>query len=178
MQAAKTKVEDGMAYTIKEGDYRQYGASAAGGGVVFTFEAEKEEDCSILLYGKDGGIRKELKVPESCCRGAIRSVFVAGLKAESLRYNYKISGTVVTDPYAKRIIGRERWRDAGRVKNEFRVCGGYSDDTFSWGRMYIRRSRAMRCSSINSTSADFRWMRESLQRSGGLLRRCAIRFPI
>ncbi len=41
-----------MAYTIKEGDYRQYGASAAGGGVVFTFEAEKEEDCSILLYGK------------------------------------------------------------------------------------------------------------------------------
>ena len=41
MQAAKTKVEDGMAYTIKEGDYRQYGASAAGGGVVFTFEAEK-----------------------------------------------------------------------------------------------------------------------------------------
>lgn len=122
-----------MAYTIKEGDYRQYGASAAGGGVVFTFEAEKEEDCSILLYGKDGGIRQELKVPESCCRGAIRSVFVAGLKAESLRYNYKISGTVVTDPYAKRIIGRERWRDAGRVKNEFRVCGGYSDDTFSWG---------------------------------------------
>ncbi|MFQ8879491.1 MAG: glycogen operon protein GlgX [Roseburia hominis] len=133
MQAAKTKVEDGMAYTIKEGDYRQYGASAAGGGVVFTFEAEKEEDCSILLYGKDGGIRQELKVPESCCRGAIRSVFVAGLKAESLRYNYKISGTVVTDPYANRIIGRERWRDAGRVKNEFRVCGGYSDDTFSWG---------------------------------------------
>ena len=122
-----------MAYTIKEGDYRQYGASAAGGGVVFTFEAEKEEDCSILLYGKDGGIRQELKVPESCCRGAIRSVFVAGLKAESLRYNYKISGTVVTDPYANRIIGRERWRDAGRVKNEFRVCGGYSDDTFSWG---------------------------------------------
>ena len=80
VQAAKTKVEDGMAYTIKEGDYRQYGASAAGGGVVFTFEAEKEEDCSILLYGKDGGIRQELKVPESCCRGAIRSVFVAGLK--------------------------------------------------------------------------------------------------
>lgn len=98
-----------MAYTIKEGDYRQYGASAAGGGVVFTFEAEKEEDCSILLYGKDGGIRQELKVPESCCRGAIRSVFVAGLKAESLRYNYKISGTVVTDPYANRITGRERW---------------------------------------------------------------------
>ena len=44
MQAAKTKVEDGMAYTIKEGDYRQYGASAADGGVVFTFEAEKEEE--------------------------------------------------------------------------------------------------------------------------------------
>ena len=122
-----------MAYTIKEGDYRQYGASAAGGGVVFTFEAEKEEDCSILLYGKDGGIRQELKVPESCCRGAIRSVFVAGLKAESLHYNYKISGKVVTDPYANRIIGRERWRDAGRVKNEFGVCGGFSDDTFSWG---------------------------------------------
>ena len=110
-----------MAYTIKEGDYRQYGASAAGGGVVFTFEAEKEEDCSILLYGKDGGIRQELKVPESCCRGAIRSVFVAGLKAESLRYNYKISGTVVTDPYANRIIGRERWIPYKHFKSSIHI---------------------------------------------------------
>ena len=167
-----------MAYTIKEGDYRQYGASAAGGGVVFTFEAEKEEDCSILLYGKDGGIRKELKVPESCCRGAIRSVFVAGLKAESLRYNYKISGTVVTDPYAKRIIGRERWRDAGRVKNEFRVCGGYSDDTFSWGTdvhpEIPRHEMFLYKLNIRGFSMDA----GILQRSGGLLRGCAIRFPI
>ena len=165
-----------MAYTIKEGDYRQYGASAAGGGVVFTFEAEKEEDCSILLYGKDGGIRQELKVPESCCRGAIRSVFVAGLKAESLRYNYKISGTVVTDPYANRIIG------VGETQGALRMSSGSAVvirmTLFRGGRMYIRRSRAMRCSSISSTSADFRWMRESLQRSGELLRRCAIRFPI
>jgi len=54
VQAAKTKVEDGMAYTIKEGDYRQYGASAAGGGVVFTFEAEKEEDCKKRTCNNPG----------------------------------------------------------------------------------------------------------------------------
>ena len=38
---AITKVDDSMRYTLKEGNYRQYGMQVNGEGVIFTFEAEK-----------------------------------------------------------------------------------------------------------------------------------------
>ena len=75
---------------------------------------QKGKDCSILLYGKDGGIRQELKVPKlqrsdpvSLCRGGLR---------QSLRYNYKISGTVVTDPHKTH---QALERALGATQNEF-----------------------------------------------------------
>lgn len=75
--------------------------------MIFTFEGEKEENCSILFYGKKAEPVCKILVPEEYCRGSVRSVAVTGKLWKNLRYNYEINGKIITDTYATRIIGRE-----------------------------------------------------------------------
>lgn len=121
-----------MAYKIREGNYERCGVQAVPEGMIFTFKAEKEENCAILLYAKNGDLKEHIPVPSRFCRGAIRSVCVLGLSEHSLRYNYEISGRVVTDLHARRIIGRECWNDPKRRAGQMQVCGGYSNTRFDW----------------------------------------------
>ena len=100
-----------MRHKIKEGDYAVFGAAIVGEGIIFTFEAEKEDDCRILFYGRDQKVKDAVAVPQEFVKGGVRSVLVEGKTAGRLRYNYEINGEVFTDPYASRIIGRERWND-------------------------------------------------------------------
>lgn len=122
-----------MGYTIKEGNYQSYGVQIKKDGIVFTFEAEKEDACRILFYGKMQEVIAEIEVPAQYCRGAIRSVCVMGMSPRHLRYNYEINGTVITDPYANRIVGREKWNDVGREAVDYQVCGGCEAAEFDWG---------------------------------------------
>lgn len=121
-----------MGYTIKEGDYEQYGVQMKNGGVIFTFEAEKEDECAVLLYDKEHKVTDEVTVPDRYCRGAIRSICIEGLRTLHLKYNYKINGQVVIDPYANRIVGRERWNDSNRAKVSWQICGGCGAGKFDW----------------------------------------------
>ena len=41
-----------MDYAIREGNYEKLGVQKKDDAVIFTFEGEKEENCSILFYGK------------------------------------------------------------------------------------------------------------------------------
>ncbi len=121
-----------MADKIKEGNYERYGVQITAEGIVFTFEAEKEEECAILLYGSRGELRERIPVPDRFCRGAVRSICVHGLTERHLRYSYEISGRVVTDPYANRIYGRERWNDPLRHSGKRTICGGHTSAPFDW----------------------------------------------
>lgn len=126
-----------MGYTIKEGNYEKYGVQVKQNEIHFTFEAEKEEKCRILFYGKNQEIVEAIPVPERYCRGAIRSVCIQGMTARELKYNFEINGKVVTDPYANRIIGREKWNDLSREASSYQICGGYADTSFDWGEDYL-----------------------------------------
>lgn len=122
-----------MSYTVKEGNYKEYGVQTIGNDMVFTFEAEKEDECKVLFYGKKQELVAEVPVPERYCRGAIRSICIGGIAKGKLKYNYEINGKVVTDPYANRIVGREKWNDPGRETEDYQIYGGYADRTFDWG---------------------------------------------
>ena len=121
-----------MGYTIREGNYERYGVQVNRDGIIFTFEAEKEEICKILFYDKEQQVTGEIVVPKEYCRGAIRSVCVTGVSEKSLRYNYEIDGKVVTDPYANKIVGREKWNDDRRERCKYQVCGGHATEEFDW----------------------------------------------
>lgn len=121
-----------MGYTISEGNYERYGVQVNSEGIIFTFEAEKEAECKILLYGKNLNDAGMLEVPAQYCRGAVRSVCIRGLLTKNLRYNYQINQKIVTDPYANRIVGRENWNDPKREAVSYRICGGYVPADFDW----------------------------------------------
>lgn len=121
-----------MSYTMREGNYACYGVQVQNDSIIFTFEAEKEDKCKIIFYGKNQEITDTVEVPAKYCRGAIRSVRITGKSIRHLRYNYEINGEIVTDPYANRIIGRERWADKRREECRYRICGGYTPSEFDW----------------------------------------------
>lgn len=127
------KVVDSMAYTLKEGNYEKLGVQIKGDAIIFTFEGEKEDDCSILLYGKNHELLETLKVPKEYCMGSVRSVSVTGISTKHLMYNYEINGKVMTDVYAERIVGREKWNDGTRADHDYMIYGGYEPQEFSWG---------------------------------------------
>lgn len=118
--------------TTREGNYAGYGVQVQQDGIIFTFEAEKEDDCKIIFYGKNQEILEKTDVPKQYIRGAVRSVCIKGKSAKNLRYNYEINGQVVVDPYATRIYGRERWRNPKRQACAYQVCGGYASADFDW----------------------------------------------
>ncbi|MDD6058445.1 MAG: alpha-amylase family glycosyl hydrolase [Clostridiales bacterium] len=116
----------------KEGNYQKFGVQIENGTVIFTFEAEKEDNCAILFYGKDKKQIKRMEVPGEYCIGSVRSVGISGISAEQIIYNYEINGKVMTDAYAERIIGREKWNDAGREQENYAIYGGYQAKDFDW----------------------------------------------
>lgn len=126
-----------MAEQVREGNYSSFGASSFAGGVCFTFEGEKDSDCAIRLYEKrkkvdQPGAYHDIPVPKEYCIGAVRSVRIDGLNAALYDYNYVIDGNVVVDPYARRIVGREKWGDYSRRETHYEVRSGFDFSEFDW----------------------------------------------
>lgn len=121
-----------MEYTLREGNYEKLGAHCEKGAVTFTFEGEKEDTCAILLYNKALDLAERIPVPQEYCIGAIRSVCVSGIDKKDLVYNYERNGTIVTDPYATKIIGREIWNDSARSEKNYALYAGMTMEHFKW----------------------------------------------
>lgn len=126
-----------MAEQLREGTYNGFGASRQADGICFTFEGAKESDCAIRLYDKRAkkGVKpayRDIPVPADYCIGAVRSVCILGLDERRYDYNYVIDGNVVVDPYARRIIGREKWANPDRRENDYEVRSGFDFCTYEW----------------------------------------------
>lgn len=137
-----------MAEQLREGNYSRFGASRLVDGICFTFEGDKDSDCAIRLYEKSKhkdmscGYR-DIPVPKEFCIGAVRSVCIVGMDAARFDYNYVIDKKVVVDPYARRIIGREKWGDYSRRDVRYEVRSGFDFSEFDW--------RGDRCPEIPGT---------------------------
>ena len=125
-----------MEYTIKEGNYKNFGACKEGSGITFTFAGEKEDDCRLIFYDDKNNVIRRIEIPADYCMGSVRSVHISGITEKYVRYNYEINGEIRQDAYAEKIIGREKWNDEGRGKYEFQICCGIEDSgkgvTFDW----------------------------------------------
>ena len=116
-----------MNYTVTEGNYLRFGLQSVKDGVIFTFAGEKEDVCAVILYDRSLKVAGRVEAPAAFCRGAVRSVYIHGLKADHLLYNYEINGETVPDPYASKIAGREKWDDERRAECDFLVCGSFEE---------------------------------------------------
>ena len=130
MKTDKKGGKERMAEQLREGNYSRFGASRLADGICFTFEGEKDSDCAIRLYEKRKNkdmpcVYRDIPVPKEFCIGAVRSVCVTGLDTAQYDYNYVIDRKVVVDPYARRIIGREKWADYSRRDVHYEVRSGF-----------------------------------------------------
>ena len=126
-----------MAEQLREGNYSRFGASRLAEGICFTFEGEKDSDCAVRLYDKRKHTDmtdsyRDIPAPKEFCIGAVRSVCVDGLDVSQCDYNYVIDGKVVVDPYARRIIGREKWGDYSRKETHYEVRSGFDFSEYDW----------------------------------------------
>ena len=121
-----------MDLRVKEGDYLILGTAIAKNQITFTFEAEKEDVCRIILISKETQQREYVPVPEKYSLGSLRSVTVIGVNPQEYQYLYEINGVEQIDPYARVITGREVWNDAEREVNGKILCGGFLTDKFAW----------------------------------------------
>ena len=122
-----------MSLVVKEGNYLTLGAKIVKNQMIFTFEAEKEDDCRIILINKTTGEREYIVVPDEYYRGSLRSVTVSGVNVQEYNYLFEINGKEQLDPYAKVIIGREKWNDENRKENKYKLAGGFDGNSFAWG---------------------------------------------
>ena len=80
-------------------------------GLNFAAEIPCGKEASLVLYRKGAAQPwREIPFAEEYRTGKICALLVRGLDRERLEYNFRIDGTIVQDPYAYGIRGRERFR--------------------------------------------------------------------
>lgn len=122
-----------MTKRVETGDFGEFGAQYRDGGVCFTYTVKTLSDTAVCLYRKSTQrLCARIEVPKTFSRGHVISVFVTGYDWDSLCYLYDKDGELSVDPYARRIVGRERWMNARRYRRKFRVFGGFDTDTYEW----------------------------------------------
>lgn len=122
-----------MSLVVKEGNYLSLGTSINKNQVIFTFECEKEDPCRIVLISKTTQKKEYIDVPAEFCMGSLRSVAVSGINPQDYNYLYEINGKEQLDPYARVIVGREKWNDPAREKKTSKLFGGFDTTSFAWG---------------------------------------------
>ncbi|MDD6202979.1 MAG: alpha-amylase family glycosyl hydrolase [Lachnospiraceae bacterium] len=99
------------------------------GSINFAAEfTEVKNDCGIVLYENATGKESRISFPKESRIGNLFCLRIEGMNWKQYTYNYYNGDIVFQDPYAKKIVGNEKW---GKTPKELR-CGFY-DNNFEWG---------------------------------------------
>ncbi len=121
-----------MKFKMKKGDFSHLGAVRGKTGMNFCMVCRKESDFDILIYERNHTeCMEEISVPKEFSKGNLRAVQIEGLDPAEYDYNFRIDGETITDPYARRIVGREKWADTGRSQEQTLRCR-YEKNRFLW----------------------------------------------
>ena len=126
----KIKIYMGQPYPL--------GASVQDNGINFSMVNASEQECGIIFYRRGVEQKGRILFDQKHRIGNICCVFVEGITACDCEYNFFIGEDVFVDPYAKRIVGNEKWRSGEFVRPLLR--GGFDHCIFDWQgteRLYI-----------------------------------------
>lgn len=100
--------------------------------MIFSIQVIKARSCSLKLYPKDGSRELIFPMKQDKNGAGIFSVGLEPFDIDAYDYNYVIEETVVTDPYARRISGRESWGELSRLKRKENIKGSLYFSEFNW----------------------------------------------
>lgn len=110
------------------------GVNCVDDSYVFTVEVPGESETSLVLYKKNAK-KPFMEIPLFVDKywGSVRSISLRGIVSDEIRYNYRINGKIVQDPYAGRIYGRDMFGEETDLADEHKIrCGLPSDDAYVW----------------------------------------------
>lgn len=87
-------------------------------------------ECGVILYPKQGGAQIRLPFHKENRVGNVYCMKLSGVCADEYEYNFYADKEIITDPYARRIVGNEKW--GKRISPTLR--GANAPDTFEWGK--------------------------------------------
>jgi len=121
-----------MELEVCKGNFDVLGVEHKGSLTTFSVQNNlSKEPCSLILYPKGGkgahGMPQEIPMEENPSGGMVWCVAIRNLDLENYEYNFKLGKEIVSDPYAKRILGREHW---GEIKT---IRSGFYNNKFNWG---------------------------------------------
>ncbi len=118
---------------ITRGSFGPYGASVKGNQVTFTYAGTSAKPIAVVLY--DAKTLEEIKtieVPEEYFLGNVCSITVEGIDTANTCYLLSVGGELKMDPFAARVVGRDKWNDVSRVEQGFQVYAGLVKDDYKW----------------------------------------------
>lgn len=101
-------------------------------GVTFGYYASGADQPALLLYKKGTEkVAAEIPFPQAGATGSFYAMKVK-LQPAQYEYNFKEGDTVVTDPYAKKVVGRSVF---GQIPEEsvHSLRGGFVTKKYNWG---------------------------------------------
>lgn len=120
-----------MDYRMEAGNPARLGVTKNGKDINFAVVVRDGKECSLLLYKKGSEeIAGELLFTEGMRFGDIYAMKIRQFPVDEYEYNYRIDGTVTTDPYAMGISGREVWGSPSDSIHGIR--GNMRFEHFSW----------------------------------------------
>lgn len=118
----KTKINIGQPYPL--------GASVRETGINFSMINSSDKECGLIFYRKGIEQKERILFDQKHRIGNVCCVLVEGITACDCEYNFFIGDKVFVDPYAKRIVGNEKWRSGEFARPLLR--GGFDDGVFDW----------------------------------------------
>ncbi len=103
-----------MNFQICTGIQEQAGVTKHGNKIFFSIQAPENAECKLLLYPRENGTVLKIPMKAEDNRKTLYTVGVQGLDWEKHDYNFEVDAKEVTDPYARKITGREVWGDERR----------------------------------------------------------------
>lgn len=119
----KIKMNSGQPYPL--------GASIKETGINFSMVNDSDKECGVIFYRKGVEQKERMLFDQKHRIGNIYCALVEGINACEYEYNFFIGDNVFVDPYAKKIVGNEKWRSGEYVRPLLR--GGFDSGTFDWG---------------------------------------------
>lgn len=115
---------------IKNGKPYPLGASIREGGINFSMVNTSDKECGIVFYRKGIERKERVYFDQKHRIGNICFVLIEGITAGDFEYNFFIGDDVFVDPYARRIVGNEKWRMGEFTRPLLR--GGFDCQEFDW----------------------------------------------
>ncbi|WP_455718572.1 alpha-amylase family glycosyl hydrolase, partial [Anaerosporobacter sp.] len=120
-------------FRVRKGNPLPLGVTKEEESINFAVVAPNCEICKLVLLHKKNQKKNQIVIiPYEYRTGDVYSILIEGLPYEEYEYVYEIDGQVIVDPYAKIIVGREKWGEHSHYFDAYAVRGGFAFHTFDW----------------------------------------------